>query len=334
MNSLIALEELIKQEEELIKFGQKQIFAHESGENKLSRLALASAETKLEENKRKLEQHKSMLSELQEQDLAQIEENDRIKAQIERSKYFENQNTRIQNNRQEPDDLKLEAMMILDELPSEIQFEDEKIFDLAIKSLELNLKNLKEINEKLLEIKVDFIQRVKKIEDDKIKELQIFDVLIPITVLHFSILLEVFKENFQEKDDKNNSKFPGFPKYEDWWINELWLSHQSYFALYKWKDIINNFCKTGEQKRTWEKTFNKWAFIKKILRDKGELGFEYQYAFDSLLSKYAQIEEELDYKNLESMERIIKRITKAEDFTKTNKNHNIISEYTKYKKRK
>lgn len=373
MNSIISLEELIKQEENQIALQQKQLAAHESGEVRLSRLALASTETKLEEAQTLIAKHKQMLEKLQKVDESELEEKENTLLAVKRKKYFEEQNIRIKNSNEKSDDHKLEAMMILEELPNGIEFEDEDIFEIASKSLELHLGDLTDLQNRLLEIKSDFENLIKHCKDEKISEIGLLNERIPIIVLHFSVLLENIKANYikkeviediekdeesvEENTEKNENvekqikekeiqkeespkeeeklpKFNGFPKYEDWWIKELWSSHQAYFALYKFKGIINNFCKTGEQKRSWSKIFDNWVSIKKLLSDKGELAHDYQYAFDSLLFKYAELEEELENKNLESMEIIIQRITKNEDFGKVMKGHNIVTDYLKFKRDK
>ena len=95
-----------------------------------------------------------------------------------------------------------------------------------------------------------------------------------------------------------------------------------------------NLCKTGEQKRSWSKIFDEWVFTKKALADKGELAHEFHFILDALLHKYAKLDEELDNKNLESIENIIKNITRKEDFTKMPKNHSIVTEYLSFKKKK
>lgn len=374
MNSIISLEEMIKQEEDQIALQQKQLAAHESGDIKLSRLALASTEAKLEEAQTLLAKHKQMLEQLQKVDAEELEEKETTLLAVRRKKYFAEQNMRIQNANERADDHKLEAMMILDELPEEIEFEDNEIFEIAQKSLELHLGDLTQLQDKLTEIQSDFENLIKNCKDEKISEIGLLNKRIPMLVLHFSVLLENIEANYlveeevevkpeevnssiednsttQNSEDKNEnqeedtkeeivekkelkSTFSGFPKYEDWWIKELWGSHQAYFALYKFKAIISNFCKTGEQKRSWERIFDNWIFVKKLLNDKGALAFEYQYAFDSLLKKYAQLEEELENKNLESMETIIKRITKNEDFGQVMRNHNIETDYLKFKRTK
>lgn len=342
MNSMIALEEMIKEEEKRVSLLQKQLSNHEAGENRLSRLALASTESTLEETREKLTKHKAMYEELLKQDLKELEEKEKLEEAIKRKKYFENQNLRIKNNNQRSDDQKLEAMMILDELPQEVNFEDDELFEVAEKSLELNLRDHKELKDELSQIRKDFENHLKNCKDEKLKEIELLNFRIPILILHFSVLLKNIQNNFVSNEDKKEEnqkkekikKFTGFPKYEDWWIQELWSSHQAYFALFKFKAIIMNLCKTGEQKRSWSKIFDNWIFIKKVLNDKGQLAYDYHFALDALLHKYANLDEELESKNLESMEMIIKRITKKEDFSKMARNHTIITPYLKFKKEK
>ncbi len=186
MNSLIALEELIKAEEARVKFERKQLADHESGENKLSRVALASAETKLDEAQELLTKHKLMLEELLKQDQEELAEKERLEEAIRRKKYFEEQNMRILNSKERSDDQKLEAMMIIDELPENINFEDKELFEVAVKSLELNLKDHKELADKLGIIKAEFKDLLKNTKDGKISELEMLNYKIPVLILHFS----------------------------------------------------------------------------------------------------------------------------------------------------
>ena len=71
-----------------------------------------------------------------------------------------------------------------------------------------------------------------------------------------------------------------------------------------------------------------------MLNGKSKLAFEYDFAFDSLISSYANLEEELSEVNLISMESIVKSITKNEDFTTVTQNHNIITPYLEFKRKK
>mgnify|MGYP005847887663 CR=1 FL=1 len=199
MNSVLALQELIKEEEQRVSILQKQISMHESGENKLSRLGFASTENSLEQTREKLEKHKLMYEELMKQDLDKLEENEKLEEAIKRKKYFENQNLRIKNNTQRPDDQKLEAMMILDELPDEVNFEDDELFEIADKSLELNLKDHKELRDELSQIRQDFESKIKNCKDKNISGIELLNVRIPILILHFSVLLKNIENKFVDK---------------------------------------------------------------------------------------------------------------------------------------
>ncbi len=407
MESIIALEELIKENESIVTLQKRQLADHESGVNKLSRMAEASTENTLEVASELLAKYKSMLEKLLAQDQEELEEKERLLALAERKKYFDAQDSRIKLNPEHSTDKKLEVMRIIGELPDEVQFEDDELFEIAIKSIELSLPELNELSQKLDCIKTEFKSLIKKSELKDMQEMGTIDFLIPVIILHFSLLLSNIKQTIEDKntkalekqkqilkqreekqekllqemmqieqlekeksesEDANNTeeitvvkenelakeiedtkeikieeepileikelKFSGFPRYQDWWIRELWLSHQAYFALFKWKDIINNLCMTIEQKKAWSIIFDRWVFIKKLLNDKGELAYNYSFAFDSLLLTHAQIEEELENKNIESMELIINEITKKEDFSTTVPFHNTNTPYLKFKKEK
>ncbi len=294
MNSIIALEDLIKQNEARVKLQQRQLADHEAGVQKLSRVGKASAETNLDAANELVTKYKGMLEELQKHDIEELEEKQRLEAAIKRKKYFDNQSSRIESHSKASEDEKLEAMMIMDELPAEVNFEDKEKFVIASKSIELSITNHKELFEKLSTIRQDFENLTKNENEANITDLGMLNLQIPILVLHFFILLTNIKENIdkenlakkeaqKKKDSKEEIKevhFVGFPKYEDWWIHELWGSHQAYFALYKWKSIINNLCATKDQKRAWSDIFDNWIFIKKMLNVKGELAFDFSYAFD------------------------------------------------------
>jgi len=331
MKSIIALEELIKEEEKRITILKRQIADDESGIEKLTFMAKASTETSLEENNELLNKHRLMLEELMQQDIQELEKQEKIKEAIIRKNYYHFQKIRLKRDKVHSSDEKLEAMMIVDELPSEVQFEDQGIFEIAEKTIELHLRLHEGIEEQFRAIKNDFAEQLKDIKDENINELAMLNIKIPIVVLHFSVLLSNIRESI--KEDKL-SEFRGFPRFQDWWIKELWTSHLAYFGLYKWKLIISGLCITSDQKRAWEVIFSDWIFVKKILDGKGELAFNYNFVFDSLIRTYAELEEELDKKNLSSMKSIVKTLTLKEDFSRVAKNHNMVTSYLKYKRTK
>jgi len=352
MKSVIALEELIKENEERIDLQKRQLNDHDSGVAKLSRMIKASTETNLEKTIDLVTKHKAMLEDLLKQDQAVLEEKQRLEESIKREKYFKNQNLRIKKTNERKNDQKIEAMMILDELPSGICFEDKELFDIATKAIELNISNHQELFDKLKNIKREFEQLIKNDDKRNIKDLAMLNYQIPILILQFSVLfsniienLDKDKEKYLTKVKKDKEKgietsetvsfdFRGFPKFQDWWIKELWSSHQAYFALYKWKSIINGLCKTIEQKKSWSIIFNNWVFIKKIICTKGRMGFEYNYAFDTLIAKNSEFEEETTHDNIKSMETIIKQITKKENFTVDGPGHDITTAYLAFKREK
>ena len=395
MESIIALEELVKENEAKVALQKRQLEQHESGEQKLSRMAQASTENTLEIANDLLTKYKKMLEELQMQDAEELAEKERLKTIVERKKYFDAQDSRIKLNKEQDNDKKLEAMRIIGELPTDVQFEDDELFEIATKSIELSLPELKELSQILDGIKQEFQGLLKQSEERDLQEIGTIDFLIPIIALHAHVLLSNILENIEDKNNKalveqknllkrkedkqasllktlaeqedllkedaqnkditqtisklkeelkkleletipevTEHTFSGFPKFHDWWIRELWLSHQAYFALYKWKDIISNLCITTEQKKAWSIIFDRWVFIKKLLNDKGELAFNYNFAFDSVLENHARMLEETDSNNILSMEKIVKEITRKEDFTVSAPFHNTSTPYLKFKKGK
>ena len=328
MKAIIALEELIQREENKIKFAKKQLSDHENGDAKLTRIVLASTEESIELNQVLLVKHKTMLSELLKQDIKELEKNEQIKEAVVRRNYFKYQKVRLKRDTVQPNDVRLEATTIVDELPEVIQIEDKELYEIAIKSLELDLTLHESILKDLDEIKDEFNSLVSNLDKENIKELELLSVRIPILVLQFHTLLRNIKENSTLKENK---KFIGFPRFEDWWIAELWESHQAYFGLFKWKKIIENLCNTSDQKRAWYAIFSNWVSIKKQLNIKGKLGFEYNLAFDKLIRKYCELEEEYEIKNLQSMKKIVEALIMKADLKEVSVNHQLITPYTEFK---
>ncbi|MCJ8327547.1 MAG: hypothetical protein MJK08_10660 [Campylobacterales bacterium] len=347
MESTIALEELIEENEKKASFSKSNLDKHESGEIRLSAISKASSENSFEIANNKVAKYKSMLAELQTDEGQEVSKKRKLIIAARRKRYFDSQSSRIKVGKEQDNDVKLAALRIIAELPTDVHFEDDKLFEIAIKSVELKLPELNELLDVLEKIKKEFSSLIKNCEKENIQEMATIDYLIPIIVLHFYILTSNIKENIEDLNEKmllefenktrkvrKEIRFTGFPKYQDWWIRELWLSHQAYFALFKWKSIINKQCITLEQKKAWSIIFDRWVFIKKMLNDIGSLSYNYHYAFDTLLSKYGNLDEELDEKNISSMEHIIKEITEKEDFSKNFEFHNVVTPYLKFKHKK
>ena len=62
--------------------------------------------------------------------------------------------------------------------------------------------------------------------------------------------------------------------------------------------------------------------------------FAFNFAFDTLISHYTNLQEELNINNLKSMEKIVNDITMKEDLKKYNVEHSILTPYVQYKKEK
>jgi len=331
MNAIIAVQDLIKQNEKRISILQAQLADHESGRAKMSVMAKASTENGLENSKEVLEKNQLILAELQKHDLMELEKEERLKEAIKRKNYYKYQKVRLKRDIIRANDQKLEAMMIVDELPADVNLEDDDIFAIADATIKLDLRIHDELDEELEEIKRDFVELLKNVKKEDISSLGVLNTHIPVLVLHLSVLISNIEDNIKED---SLPQFRGLPKFEDWWIDELWSNHQAYFGLYKWKDIVTSLCITSEQKRAWEVIFANWVFIKKVLNKKGKLGYEYNFAFDTLMQYHTNLEEELDEENLKNMETIVENITLKEDFSAYRYKHTISTPYLSYKREK
>ena len=331
MNAIIAVQDLIKQNQNRIKILKQQLRAHEEGTSKLSAMAVASTEMGLEKSVEALEKNELILKELQKRDLMEIEKEELLKEAIIRKNYYKYQKVRLKRDLVMPNDQKLEAMMIVDELPHDVDIEDNEIFAIAEATINLNLRVHSELYDELVEIKKDWNEILKDVDDDSIDKLGMINIHIPILVLHLSVLVSNIQENIEEN---NLPEFKGLPAFEDWWISELWTNHQAYFGLYKWKSIVNSLCITADQKKSWNTIFSNWIFIKKLLHDKASRGFAYNFAFDQLIETHTTLTEELNTENLISMEQIVKTITEKEDFSLYKAKHIIETSYLKFKRDK
>jgi hypothetical protein len=331
MNAIIAIQDLIKQNKHRIQILKQQLKEHQEGTNKLSAMAEASAEMGLEKSVEALEKNEVILKALQKRDLSEVEKETQLKEAIVRGNYYKYQKVRLKRDLIMTNDQKLEAMMIVDELPNDVDIEDAELFAIAETTINLNLRIHSELYEDLHEIRKDWERLLKDLDSQNISLLGMLNTHIPILILHFSVLISNIKENIK---DEKLEKFKELPAFEDWWINELWSNHQAYFGLFKWRSIISSLCITSDQKRAWNIIFANWIFIKKLLNVKGSLGFEYNFAFDKLVEQHCNLIEELNTKNLIAMEKIVETITSREDFAKYNAPHLIETSYLKFKRDK
>jgi len=333
MKAIIALEKMIEDDENHLKLAKKQLADHEAGINTLSSLMKASTEVTIEERNIRLEKSKAMLSELLKQDVKELEKEEQIKEAIVRKNYFHYQKIRLKRDKVRTNDEKIEAMLIIDELPNNVSFEDEDLFRIGGESLKMQLSLHEQLQNTFREIQQNFEKLTKDLKDEELSELGLLKYQIPIVILQLNTLVENIKSNLE---DDGEEEFSGFPKFEDWWLRELWVNHQAYFGLYKWKSIISKLCQSTDQERAWEIIFANWVNIKKQITMKGKLAFEYNFAFDTLIRDYCGLEEELATTSLESMEKLIQYLTKKEDFTQyvSADAHHLVTKYTAFKRDK
>jgi hypothetical protein len=343
--SIYALEKLIAENETTIANCQKQLRDLEAGTIHLSAMKQASIEGSLEEATNNYNKYKETYDAIPEEEKEKFRELTRVQEGLAKQTYYKLQKIRLKRNKNLKRQQKIEAMMILDELPHGINFDDQELIELTDTIIKYNIREVVELEKELSEINDEFEKRLEVLEDEKdLKHFVYLDSYIPVILLHFKIFLEELQDTIDtfnskldmnyEKDKQRHINFKGLPRYEDWWIEELFKNHQAYFGLYKWKDIIANFCVTEQLKELWEKIFSNWLMIKKILCTKDENAYDYNFIFDDMIRQYAELEEELNMENLQSMEKIVLNITKKEDFTKLKTEHRIDTTYYHWKKKK
>jgi len=330
MNIIEDLENKIKLSESRISLAQKQLNDHESGVLTLSMMVQASTELAIEKNTFLLNKYKQKLRKLKAKDIKEIEIDEKNKDFIRENNYFKYQVQRLKHVKDKSQKEIDEALYILDELPFELKLEDIDIFAISHKSSELFLGIHSDLDDELMEIKSEFLFLVEHDFNDTNNELKLLNYRIPIVILQLRILLQNIKENLNDAK-LNKKKFTGLPKFEDWWIQELWINHQAYMGLFRWKQVVLNLCISTEQKRAFEIIFKNWILIKKILNTKGSFAYFYNYAFDEMIYKYAELEEEYEEINLNKMRDIVTKITEEEDFATVSNEHDIMTPYMKFK---
>jgi hypothetical protein len=330
MKILEELEKQIKLSEARIALAHKQLLSNESGKIKLSYMAVASTELSIEKNTFLLNKFRNKLRKLQTENIDELEKGEENKAVIRENNYFKYQSQRIRHTAKKTETEINDALYIHDEIPENMKLEDIELFQIAHKSKDLFLEIHSDLDDELLEIKSEFLSLLEGNFNDSNHELKLLNYRIPIIILQLRILLKNIRENLDE-ETLNKQEFSGLPKFEDWWIQELWKSHQAYLGLFKWKEIILSLCITTEQRRAFEIIFKNWILVKKILNVKGNFAYFYNYAFDEMIFKYAELEDEFDESNLHIMKTIVEKITEDESFDMLSDEHNIVTPYMKFK---
>jgi len=313
-----------------IELAKKQLKKNESGKLKLSFMVMASTELCIERNTFLVNRYRYKLRKLKQEDLKQLEEDEKNKEIIRENNYFKYQSQRLKRTKNKNEKEIEAALSTLKDMPEDIKLEDKEIFEISHKSSVLCLDIHSDLDDDLIEIKSEFLSLIEGNFNDVNNELKLLNYRIPIIILQLRILLKNIRENIKESK-LEKYKFTGLPKFEDWWIHELWNSHQAYMGLFKWKQIILDLCISSEQKRAFEVIFKNWILVKKMLNVKGVFAYFYNYAFDEMILKYAELESEEDESNLNAMKNIVEKLTKKENFFTVSDSHNVITPYMTFK---
>lgn len=331
MKSIIALEKIVKDLEVRIAVSKGQLARHNSGEERLSLLAEASADNSLENHTPLLEEYRKLLKELIKFDKSDSYEHRRLRSAVERKKYYKYNVKKIKKQRFRENDERIEAAMIIDELPEEIILENQELFEMSTRNMHQYLIFSDDSKTELNDIQEEFNTLIKGFTDENIKSLELLNYMIPILIFHFNVFIQNIIESKNNESEEKITELDFFPKYHDWWINELWESHISYFSLIKWKNDVEKECLERKQEKAWTILFNNWIFVKTLISEKSELAFEYQYIFDSLLKKYVKLESELDKKIVKNSKKEMNLYIESEDLLSLLPRHHVLTPYVKYK---
>ena len=298
--SIFALEHLIEDNEKTISNCKKQLRDIEDGKIHVSAMKEASVENTLEMATELLSEYKAIYDAIPQKEKDRFKELQHLQEALAKQTYYKLQKIRLKRNLNLKREQKLEAMMVIDELPQDVHIDDNELIEITKTIIKFNIRETIELDTALANIKSEWQIALDSLPENKdLKTFAFLDTYIPIIILHLSVLVQDIEEKIDEynenlkktKSNKKPIKYHGLPKFEDWWIEELFKNHQAYFALFKWKNIINNLCQTKQQKIIWHKVFSNWLMVKKILSNKEENSFDYNYLFDSFVEKFVSLEE-------------------------------------------
>ena len=336
MKSMVAIEKIIKELELRVAVAKGQLNRHNNGEEKLSLLAESSAENSLEQHVPLLDKYRNILKDFEKFEKLDSYEHRRLRAAIIRKKYYKyNKKDNAKGKiKYKENDEKIEASMIIDELPEEFVFDTQELFNISYQALQQYIPFHSDAQKDLQEIQNEFNMLIKNFTDENIKSLELLNYMIPIVIFHFklfklNILEDEINEAKEKKEDRIDLEF--FPKYHDWWITELWTSHIAYFSLYRWKKSVVTLCKTDAQKYAWKILFNNWIFLKTLLSEKSNPAFEYQYIFDTLMHKHVDLVSEIEPTKVLNHKKEMEEFIQNEDLLALSADHNVITPYVKYK---
>jgi hypothetical protein len=328
---MIALEKLIKDVELRIAVSKGQLARHNSGEEKLSFLARSSAENSLDKHIPLLSKYRNLLKDFEKLEKLDSYEHRRLRAAIERKKYYKYHKKVKKKIKYKENDEKIEATMIVDELPEEFVLEERELFELAIKNIEQYLSIYAHSEQDLIKIQKEFNILIKDFTDENIKSLELLNYMIPIVIFHFHLFNLNMIDYENSKSEEEVTEIDFFPKYQDWWVTEMWSNDNAYFALYKWKNTVTKLCMDKNQKKAWEIIYNNWIFVKSLLCEKSTVAYEYQYIFDNLLNEYVKLESQIDEFQIINSQKELEEFILSEDLLSVMPDHHVITPYINYK---
>lgn len=344
--SIYALEKLIKEHKDNVANASRHLRDMEAGIIASSPLRVASNERTLEHSTAEYEKYKAIYDAIPAKEKEDFKNLQAVQELLAKESYYKLQKIRLKRDKNLTRNQRLEAMMILDELPDELHFDDAQLIEATNIIIKFNARESVELVAELGVIREEFNKRLEALKDaEDLKHFHFLDTYIPIIILHFASLVKSIEETIVlfnekametkgEKEETQIINFNGFPKYEDWWFEELFQNHQAYFSLYLWKEAIKEICITEQQKEIWEKIFSNWLMIKKILTTKDENAYNYNFIFDDMVTKYSKIEEQFDTVVLEANEKQRLNDIKKTDLSKYVTEHHNITTYDNWKNNK
>lgn len=331
MKTMIALEKLIKEIELRISTSKGQLARHNSGEEKLSLLSQSSAENSLDKHIPLLDKYRRIFNDFRKIENENSFEHRRLRAAIERKKYYKYHKKTNKKIKYKENDEKIEATMIIDELPEEFILDERELFEITSKNIEQYLIFHPNSEEDLKKIRDEFNNLIKDYTDENIKSLELLNYMIPIIIFHFHLFILNIIDYKNDELHENITEIDFFPKYQDWWIINMWSCDNAYFALFQWKNTISDLCLNQNQKDVWEIIFNNWIFAKSLLSEKSTVAYEYQYIFDTLLYDYVNLESETDESIILDSQNELKEFMLNENLFLVRENHHVITPYTSFK---
>ena len=331
MKIMIALEKLIKDIELRISVSKGQIARHNSGEERLSLLSQSSAENSLEKHVPLLDKYRRIFNDFKKIEKEDSFEHRRLRAAIERKKYYKYHKKVNKKIKYKENDEKIEATMIIDELPEEFIIDERELFEITSKNVEQYLIFHPTSEDDLKKIRDQFNNLIKDYTDENIKSLELLNYMIPIVIFHFHLFILNIIDFKNNELNENIEEIDFFPKYQDWWIINMWSCDNAYFALFQWKNTISDLCVDQNLKNVWEIIFNNWIFAKSLLCEKSTVAYEYQYIFDTLLCDYVKLESETDESIILNSQNQLEEFMKSENLFLVRDNHHVITPYTNFK---